>query len=324
MPQILPKEVSDFVTLVIQSTINESLENVVLAKSSSQPKFTYEAAASLTEFELKKIPLNKIDKSKSYQAAPEHRELYDGLVKSYNLDKDLFSSYGNEAKPPKGSKSKESKTNSSKGTKSQPKSTGKSIEAEELVFEIADTEMPQDQGGDTKDQPNVEATLMDDWFKKPKRPLTPDPDWNATKFVDSRQPQKWRSIIAQEENLLSRPAFNLLKGTCKSFVELEYHFKECYKGVTDQLDWNNPEGHEYLFDLSKLLPLIEAQGRQVVPADYFFNNDLEYLKGGSSSRKYKTSTTKTKAAKYDNIEGIEDMVLTLWSPVKVAYDKFAM
>nr|GFA59140.1 integrase, catalytic region, zinc finger, CCHC-type, peptidase aspartic, catalytic [Tanacetum cinerariifolium] len=40
-------------------------------------------------------------------------------------------------------------------------------------------------------------------------------------------------------------------------------------------DWNNPEGHEYPFDLSKPLPLIEAQGRQVVPADYFFNNDLE-------------------------------------------------
>ncbi|GKD35047.1 hypothetical protein Tco_1250556 [Tanacetum coccineum] len=58
--------------------------------------------------------------------------------------------------------------------------------------------------------------------------------------------------------------------------------------------------------------------------DYFFNNDLEYLKGRSSSRKYTTTTTKTKAAKYDNIEGIEDMFLTLWSPVKVAYDKFAM
>ncbi|GKB37196.1 hypothetical protein Tco_0882138 [Tanacetum coccineum] len=30
------------------------------------------------------------------------------------------------------------------------------------------------------------------------------------------------------------------------------------------------------------------------------------------------------AAKYDNTEGIEDMVLTLWSLVKVAYDKFAI
>ncbi|GKB37139.1 hypothetical protein Tco_0882081 [Tanacetum coccineum] len=77
------------------STINESLKNIVLVKSSSQPKSTYEAATSLTEFKLKKILLDRIKKSKSYQAAPEHIELYDALVKSYNLDKDLFSSYGN-------------------------------------------------------------------------------------------------------------------------------------------------------------------------------------------------------------------------------------
>ncbi|GKA72167.1 hypothetical protein Tco_0778383 [Tanacetum coccineum] len=70
LPQILPNEVSDFATPVIQSAINESLENIILAKSSSQPKSTYEAAASLTKFELKKILLDKIHKSKSYQAAP--------------------------------------------------------------------------------------------------------------------------------------------------------------------------------------------------------------------------------------------------------------
>ncbi|GJT40472.1 reverse transcriptase domain-containing protein [Tanacetum coccineum] len=60
LPQILPKEVSDFATPVIQSTITDSLKN----------------------------------RSESYKAAPEHKELYEGLVKSYNLDKDLFSSYG--------------------------------------------------------------------------------------------------------------------------------------------------------------------------------------------------------------------------------------
>ncbi|GJU09338.1 hypothetical protein Tco_1131734 [Tanacetum coccineum] len=56
----LPKEVSDYATPVIQSSIIESLENIVLVKSSCQPKSTYEAAASLTKFELKKILLDKI------------------------------------------------------------------------------------------------------------------------------------------------------------------------------------------------------------------------------------------------------------------------
>ncbi|GJY65234.1 hypothetical protein Tco_0467472 [Tanacetum coccineum] len=342
LPQILSKEVSDFATLVIQSTINESLENVILAKSSSQPKSTYEAAASLTEFELKKILLDKLQKSKSYRGAKEHRDLYDALVKSYQLDKDLFESYGKayslkrdredkdkdedppagsdqglkkqktskDAKPSKGSNLKESRSSSSsKGTKSHPKS----------------------------------FASKHDWFKKPERPPTPDSDWNARKTIDYKPPQTWISRIAHAEkppvtfdelmstpidfsayvmnnlkikNLtqehLVGPAFNLLKGTCKSRVKLEYHFEECYKAVTDRLDWNNPEGHEYPFDLSKTLPLIKDRGRQVVLVDYFFNNNLDYLKGGSSSRKYMTSTTKSKAAKYDDIQRIEDMVPIHW------------
>nr|GEW07189.1 retrovirus-related Pol polyprotein from transposon TNT 1-94 [Tanacetum cinerariifolium] len=59
--------------------------------------------------------------------------------------------------------------------------------------------------------------------------------------------------------VIQRPTFNLLKGTCKSFVELEYHFEECYKAVTDRLDWNNPKGQEYPFHLSKPLSLIKDQ-----------------------------------------------------------------
>ncbi|GKE75641.1 hypothetical protein Tco_1537682, partial [Tanacetum coccineum] len=57
-----------------------------------------------------------------------------------------------------------------------------------------------------------------------------------------------------------------------------------------------------------------------VVVDYFFNNDLEYLKYSYPERTYTTSITKTKAARYE-IEGIEDMVPTLWSPTKVGYDK---
>ncbi|GJZ53169.1 hypothetical protein Tco_0608054, partial [Tanacetum coccineum] len=134
----------------------------------------------------------------------------------------------------------------------------------------------------------VKAASKDDWFKKPKRPPTPDSDWNTTKSIDFRPPQTWISKITKAgkppltfdelmsthndfsayvlnnlkiENLtqeyLVRLSFNLLKGICKSRVELEYHFEECYKAVTDKLYWTNPEGHEYPFDLSKPLPLIE-------------------------------------------------------------------
>ncbi|GKA10304.1 hypothetical protein Tco_0689737, partial [Tanacetum coccineum] len=178
--------------------------------------------------------------------------------------------------------------------------------------------------GMSKSQPkSTQATPMYDWFKKPERPLTRNSDWNVRKSIYFRPPQTWISKIAQAENpplsfdeLISTPidfsayvmnhlkidkltqehivgpTFNLLKGTCKS--------------------------KEYPFDLSKLLPLIMNQGRQVVLVDFFINNDLEYLKGGSSTKKYMTSTSKTKASKYD-ILGIEDMVPSLWILVKVRH-----
>ncbi|GKD82693.1 hypothetical protein Tco_1349532, partial [Tanacetum coccineum] len=51
----LPQAVSEFATPVIERNVTKSIEVVVLAKSLSQPKSTYEAAASLSEFELTKM-----------------------------------------------------------------------------------------------------------------------------------------------------------------------------------------------------------------------------------------------------------------------------
>ncbi|GKC04971.1 hypothetical protein Tco_0996581 [Tanacetum coccineum] len=41
--------------------------------------------------------------------------------------------------------------------------------------------------------------------------------------------------------LLAGPTFELMKGSCKSLIELEYFLEEVYKATTDQLDWNNSE-----------------------------------------------------------------------------------
>nr|GEW36349.1 retrovirus-related Pol polyprotein from transposon 17.6 [Tanacetum cinerariifolium] len=146
MPQILWKEVSNFAHSVIKSMVTESLEHAVLAKESSQPKSTYEAAASLIEFELKKILIDKMDKSQSYLAATEHIECYDLLIKPYDLDKNRRLKKRKKSKddePTKGLKANESKSRSSKGTKSKSKSSRKSVHAEEPEFEVADSKMPQ-------------------------------------------------------------------------------------------------------------------------------------------------------------------------------------
>ncbi|GJU62768.1 hypothetical protein Tco_1244603 [Tanacetum coccineum] len=137
--------------------VKELLEEVVLAKESSQPQSSYKAAATLIEFELKKILIDKMDKSQSYLTASEHRECYDRLIKSYDLDKSPFSTYDKvysskrsrkdkdkdkdpsagsdrglkkrkitkDVEPTKGPKAKESQSGSSNGDKSQSKSSRK-------------------------------------------------------------------------------------------------------------------------------------------------------------------------------------------------------
>nr|GEW19453.1 hypothetical protein [Tanacetum cinerariifolium] len=56
--------------------------------------------------------------------------------------------------------------------------------------------------------------------------------------------------------LLAGPTYELMKGSCKSLVELELLLEEVYKAITNQLDWVNPEGQQYLHNLLKPLPLI--------------------------------------------------------------------
>ncbi|GKB89849.1 hypothetical protein Tco_0962121 [Tanacetum coccineum] len=374
---------------ITEQMVKESLEDTILAKESSQPQSSYAAAATLSKFELKKILINKIDKSKSYMAAPEHRVCYEGLKILYDLDKTIFSTYGKvyslkrsrkdkdedpsarsdrglkkrktskDAKPTKGLKAKESQSGLSKGDKSQSKFSRKSVQSEEPEFEVAYSDMPQDQEenlGNDDEEPKEKVASKRDRLTKPTQSQEPtDPDWNVGKTPQQGHNQSWSMNLASsvekpsntfdelmstpidfsafimndlkinnltQETLLG-PAFRLFKGTHSNYVELEYDFKECYKALSKKLDWENPEGGDYPFDLTKPLPLVMSRNRQKVPVDYFFNNDLNYLQGGILTMTYTTSLTKTKAAQYD-LPGIEDMVPNIWVPVKVAYDKHAL
>ncbi|GJX19445.1 hypothetical protein Tco_0222122 [Tanacetum coccineum] len=51
----------------------------------------------------------------------------------------------------------------------------------------------------------------------------------------------WLNIKDPTQEILVGLAFELLKGTCKSLTELEYHLEECSKATTERLDWHNPE-----------------------------------------------------------------------------------
>nr|GFA28781.1 hypothetical protein [Tanacetum cinerariifolium] len=60
-----------------------------------------------------------------------------------------------DAEPTIGPKSKDSTSGSSKGIKSQPKSSGKNVQSEVPEFEVAESYMPQDQGGNLVTRVNI-------------------------------------------------------------------------------------------------------------------------------------------------------------------------
>nr|GEX05748.1 hypothetical protein [Tanacetum cinerariifolium] len=275
--------------------------------------------------------------SESYLTALENRDCYDGLKKSYKLDMDYFSSYdvyclkrsrkdkdkdedpsagsdrglkkrklSKDAKPIIEPINKDSTSGSSKGTKSQPKSSGKSVQSEELVFEIANSDMPQDQEGilgDNKDEPRKETTSRRDWFKKPTPPqeLT-DPDWNVGKTTQEGPTQNWlMNLAASTSTDKSLKDFDELMSTLIDLsgyilngLKIENLTQENAMRLSEKLDWENPKGGDYPFDLSKPLPLIKSRKHQRVPFEFFINNDLKYLQGGILTMTYTTSTTKTK------------------------------
>ncbi|GJR72860.1 hypothetical protein Tco_0085225 [Tanacetum coccineum] len=179
---------------------------------------------------------------------------------------------------------------------------GKSALTKELVEEPIAEVIMNDAGIDVDrndnppqetSKPKTRKTMNLDWFKQPLRPPTPDPEWNKRQVVLDQPAQPWfNQIVSALKDPLT---FNDLMAHP---ITSPIHYK---------LDWNNPERDRYPFDLSKPLPLQGPPGHRTVAADYFFNNDLEYLKTSDLEVTYTTSITKTKAAQY-KIKGIEDMI----------------
>ncbi|GJU63666.1 hypothetical protein Tco_1245501 [Tanacetum coccineum] len=317
----------------IEKTINEQLEAEILTRSSNEAKTSHAVAANLSELELKKILIDKMESNKSIHRSDHQKTLYKALVDAYESDKLILDTYGDtvtikrrrddqdeDEEPSAGSnrgskrrragkepestsapKEKTSKSSgkSKEGSKSHHTSTGKSAQAEEPIHADKDLEEPAHQDNLARKEDTCDSfnELLD-------TPL----DFLA--FV-----MNLLKVDTLTPEFLAGPTFELMKGSCKSLVELEYFLKEIYKATTDQLDWNNPEGQQYPHDLRKPLPLIpNSQGRRVIPFDHFINNDLAYLRGGTSSRTYATLVTKTKAADYGHVKWIEDLVPnTMWS-----------
>nr|GEY01551.1 copia protein [Tanacetum cinerariifolium] len=266
-----------------------------------------------------KEQVKKIEGNKSIHRSNEQRNLYKALVKAYESDKIILDTYGDTVtlkrrrdddtdKDEEGSKRRREGNvpeSASAPKEKATRSTGKSTQG-----------------------------ILNGFLKK-KKPPTPDRDWNKTLTATHEIIQLWISELAKQSDsrssfnesmdtpvdfstflmnrlkgdtltpkLLASPTYELMKGSRKSLVEIEFFVEEVYKATTDQLDWVSPEEEYVTWDGGKVTWGGRAMGYGTVPV----------------SCKYTTSVTKTKAADYGHIKWIEDLVpRTMWIQESVAY-----
>nr|GEX29713.1 hypothetical protein [Tanacetum cinerariifolium] len=370
IPSTVKSQVKEQVSRIfprIEESVNAQLEAEVLTRSSNSSRTSYAVVADLTEMELKKILFEKMEGNKSIQRSDEQRNLYKDLVDAYEADKTILESYGDTAilKRRRGDDDDQEGPSAGLDRGSKRRREGGEHESASTPSEPATRSASRSTIGtqskqmsaSAEDQPIVQTSQHPEWFSQPRKPPTPDRDWNKTLPAIQGNAQTWISNLAKQADsrssfnelldtpidfsnfimnrlcvdtltpeLLAGPTFELMRGSCTSLTELEYHLEEVYKATTDQLDWVNPEGQQYPHNLLQPLSLIpDNRGRRVIPFEHFINNDLEYLQGGASSQKYTTSVTKTKAADYGHIKWIEDLVpRTMWIQEPLNYDKHAL
>nr|GFA82859.1 hypothetical protein [Tanacetum cinerariifolium] len=236
----------------IEKTMNEQLEAEVLTRSSNSLKTSDAMAADLSEMELKKILIEKMESNKSIHRSDKQRNLYKALSMLMNTG----------------------------GLREEEKEKSQSQQA------LQRKRRPRPLTSADDDQPITEASQHPEWFQIQKKPPTSDRAWNKTLPATHGSIQPWISDLAKQADsrssfnelmdtpvdfsaflmnrlkvdtlnpeLLAGPTYELMKRSCKSLVWLKFFLEEVYKATTDQLDWNNPEGHQYLHNLLKPLPL---------------------------------------------------------------------
>nr|GEZ93490.1 hypothetical protein [Tanacetum cinerariifolium] len=118
-----------------------------------------------------------------------------------------------------------------------------------------------------EDQRIVQSSQHPEWFSQQQKPPSPYYDWNKTVPAIHGSIQPWISELAKQTDsrssfnefmdtpldlsnflinrlkvdtltpeLIAGPTYELMKGSCKILVELEFHLEEVFKATTDQLD----------------------------------------------------------------------------------------
>ncbi|GJU43763.1 hypothetical protein Tco_1201029 [Tanacetum coccineum] len=236
--------------------------------------------------------------SKSYKKHPAHKELYDALIQSLFVD-------------------------------------------EYDMDKVAATIDPSTQLKRNHDDQDEDPTARSDQGKEKKRPRK------------DTQPSKKSSVSSESSKVKTLPKTSKYGKSVTAKEPHEKHVHEISMDAEENIvdEMSNADEQPYGEDAPKIdnglknnwfkqpprpptpdpewnkCLIVDDQpeqtcrpGHLTVPAEHFFNNDLEYLKSKNLENKYTMSITKTKAARYELV-GFEDMISNKWSVVKVGYNK---
>nr|GFA41173.1 hypothetical protein [Tanacetum cinerariifolium] len=202
------------------------------------------------EFFLEEVYKATTDYNKSIHRSDEQRNLYKALVEAHESDKIILDTYGDivtlkRRRDDDADKDEEPSTrsdrgttgNSTQGSKSQQKTASEFAPIEEPMQTTQDLEEPSYQEFETSvadDQPIAEASQH--------------PECDLAKQADSRSsfnelidtPVDFSAFLINRRKVdtltlewLAGPTYELMKGSCKSLVELEFFLEEVYKATTD-------------------------------------------------------------------------------------------
>nr|GEW97324.1 hypothetical protein [Tanacetum cinerariifolium] len=201
----------------VEESVNATLEAEVLTRSSHSSRTSYAVAADLSEMELKKILIEKMEGNRSIQRSDEQRNLSKALVEAHEADKAILDTYGEST-----ILKRRREDDDQEGPSAGP-NRGQSAQAEEPVqttCQIEETPLPVYETG-ADDQPIIQTSQHPEWFSQPRKPPSPDRSWNVALAAAQGNTQSWISELAKQAD--ARSSFNELLDTPIDFSNFIMH-----------------------------------------------------------------------------------------------------
>nr|GFA46683.1 hypothetical protein [Tanacetum cinerariifolium] len=197
--------------------LDENIRKIIKEQVKEQVKTSYAVAADLSELELKKILIETMESIKSIHRSDEQRNLYKALVDAYECDKIILDTYGDSVTFKRCRDDADKDEEPESALAEEPMQTTQDF-GKALTSIVRDSDLAKQ--ADSRASFNELIDTPVDFLAFRMNRLN----------VDTLTPK-----------LLAGLTYELMKGSCKSLVELEFFLEEVIIAVTELqiVEWHN-------------------------------------------------------------------------------------